>query len=218
MDADGVAPSWSGNRGSGTQTGIDPWFLRKLMNIIEMEQTLLSERLSPISCAERRNSASPTSRSAHSLTLLPERVRELRRSWGIRPVYKMVDTCAGEFDAATPYFYSTYGQENEALPQGGRRSLVIGSGPIRIGQGIEFDFCSVQAAHALQRAGYSAIIDDSDPETVSTDFDTSDRLYFEPLDEEAVRDILDNETVDDDVPAVDRAVRRPDRHQYGRCP
>jgi carbamoyl-phosphate synthase large subunit len=116
--------------------------------------------------------------------------------WHIRPVYKMVDTCAAEFDAATPYFYSTYEQENEAEPEPGRKALVIGSGPIRIGQGIEFDYCSVHAVWALQEAGYRALIANSNPETVSTDFDTSDRLYFEPLDEEAVRDILDNEAGD----------------------
>jgi carbamoyl-phosphate synthase large subunit len=124
---------------------------------------------------------------------LPERVRQRRLELGIRPVYKMVDTCAAEFDAATPYFYSTYEEENEAERLAGDKALVIGSGPIRIGQGIEFDYCSVHAAWALQEAGYRAIIANSNPETVSTDFDTSDRLYFEPLDEESVRDILDNE-------------------------
>ncbi|MCH7812059.1 MAG: carbamoyl-phosphate synthase large subunit, partial [Chloroflexi bacterium] len=108
--------------------------------------------------------------------------------------YKMVDTCAAEFDAATPYFYSTYEEENEAAPLAGKKALVIGSGPIRIGQGIEFDYCSVHAVWALQDAGYRALIANSNPETVSTDFDTSDRLYFEPLDEESVRDILDNES------------------------
>jgi carbamoyl-phosphate synthase large subunit len=108
----------------------------------------------------------------------------------------MVDTCAAEFDAATPYFYSTYEQENEALPEPGKKALVIGSGPIRIGQGIEFDYCSVHAAWALDKAGYRSIMVNSNPETVSTDFDTSDRLYFEPLDEESIRDILANEAGD----------------------
>ena len=122
-----------------------------------------------------------------------ERIREQRLAWGIKPVYKMVDTCAAEFDAVTPYFYSTYEDENEAEPQPGKRALVIGSGPIRIGQGIEFDYASVKAAQALRAAGWGAVMANSNPETVSTDFDTSDRLYFEPLDEEAVRDILENE-------------------------
>jgi carbamoyl-phosphate synthase large subunit len=182
-------------------TGIEPWFLRKLMNIVEMEQTLLSERLTP-ELLRRAKRLGFSDRQIGTLAdSLPERVRELRLSWGIRPVYKMVDTCAGEFDAATPYFYSTYEDENEAMPEAGNRSLVVGSGPIRIGQGIEFDFCSVQAAHALRRAGHRAIMANSNPETVSTDFDTSDRLYFEPLDEEGIRDILDNETIEENIPS-----------------
>ena len=107
----------------------------------------------------------------------------------------MVDTCAAEFDAETPYFYSTYESENEAAPLPDKKAVVIGSGPIRIGQGIEFDYCSVHSAWALQEAGIKSIIVNSNPETVSTDFDTSDRLYFEPLDEESMRDILENEGV-----------------------
>jgi len=110
----------------------------------------------------------------------------------------MVDTCAAEFDAATPYFYSTYDEENEAEPIQGNRALVIGSGPIRIGQGIEFDYCSVHSAWALQEAGFKSIMVNSNPETVSTDFDTSDRLYFEALDEESLRDILENESRNDE--------------------
>jgi carbamoyl-phosphate synthase large subunit len=124
---------------------------------------------------------------------LPEQVRQMRHEWGIRPVYKMVDTCAAEFDAATPYFYSTYELENEAVPSPVKKALVIGSGPIRIAQGIEFDYCSVHSSWALQKAGYQSIMANSNPETVSTDFDTSDRLYFEPLDQESIRDILENE-------------------------
>ena len=107
----------------------------------------------------------------------------------------MVDTCAGEFEAETPYFYSTYEQENEALPLEGPKVVVIGSGPIRIGQGIEFDYCSVHASQALRNSGIQSIMVNSNPETVSTDFDSSDRLYFEPLDSESVMDIIENETV-----------------------
>jgi len=125
-------------------------------------------------------------------------VRQLRHDWDIRPVYKMVDTCAAEFDAATPYFYSTYEQENEAASIRASKAVVIGSGPIRIGQGIEFDYCSVHSAWALQQAGYKSIMVNSNPETVSTDFDTSDRLYFEALDEESLRDILENEGANGD--------------------
>ncbi|CAI8046964.1 Carbamoyl-phosphate synthase large chain [Geodia barretti] len=130
--------------------------------------------------------------------MLPEQVRNLRRQWGLRPVYKTVDTCAAEFEATTPYYYSTYDEENEAEPLPGKKALVIGSGPIRIGQGIEFDYCSVHAAWALSESGVRSIMVNSNPETVSTDFDSSDRLYFEPLDEESVRDIIDNETGDED--------------------
>jgi len=127
-------------------------------------------------------------------------VRQLRHDWHIRPVYKMVDTCAAEFDAGTPYFYSTYEAENEAEPYQENKAVVIGSGPIRIGQGIEFDYCSVHSAWALQEAGYKSIMVNSNPETVSTDFDTSDRLYFEALDEESLRDILENEGGGNDTP------------------
>ena len=109
----------------------------------------------------------------------------------------MVDTCAAEFEAETPYFYSTYEQENEASPLEGPKSIVIGSGPIRIGQGIEFDYCSVHAAWALEEEGFSSIMVNSNPETVSTDFDTSSMLYFEPLDQESLRDILENEGVNE---------------------
>jgi len=175
------------------QTGVDLWFLHKLNNIIEMEKRLLAEPLTPELLRSAKRMGFSDKQIATLGDRLPEQVRDLRDQWGIRPVYKMVDTCAAEFDAATPYFYSTYEQENEALPEPGKKALVIGSGPIRIGQGIEFDYCSVHAAWALDEAGYKSIMANSNPETVSTDFDTSDRLYFEPLDEESVRDILENE-------------------------
>jgi carbamoyl-phosphate synthase large subunit len=175
------------------QTGVDLWFLRKLANIVAMEKRLLSESLTPDLLRRAKRMGFSDAQIGTLADRLPEQVRALRRDWGIRPVYKMVDTCAAEFDAATPYFYSTYEDENEAPPEPGKRALVIGSGPIRIGQGIEFDYCSVHASWALERAGYRSVMANSNPETVSTDFDTSDRLYFEPLDEEAVRDILENE-------------------------
>ncbi len=181
-------------------TGIDPWFARSLALIVAMERRLLSEDLSPALMRQAKRNGFSDAQIATLCDSLPDRVREQRKEWGIKPVYKMVDTCAGEFEAITPYFYSTYEQENEALSIGGGasrqpRALVIGSGPIRIGQGIEFDYSSVHAAWALQAAGYKAIMANSNPETVSTDFDTSDRLYFEPLDEEGIRDILENEAV-----------------------
>jgi carbamoyl-phosphate synthase large subunit len=129
-------------------------------------------------------------------------IRELRHRWGVLPSYKMVDTCAAEFEAQTPYFYSTYETENEAAPLPGSGAVVLGSGPIRIGQGIEFDYCSVRAALELRAAGVGSILVNSNPETVSTDFDTSDRLYFEPLDVESVLDILENESGEGDPPPV----------------
>jgi carbamoyl-phosphate synthase large subunit len=175
-------------------TKIDLWFLDKLQNIINMEKTLLSESLTPDLLWQAKRLGFGDSQIGTLADRLPEQVRQLRYSWHIRPVYKMVDTCAAEFDAATPYFYSSYEQENEALPENVKKAVVIGSGPIRIGQGIEFDYCSVHAARALQDAGYKSIMINSNPETVSTDFDTSDRLYFEALDEESVRDILENES------------------------
>jgi carbamoyl-phosphate synthase large subunit len=174
-------------------TKIDLWFLEKLQNIINMEKTLLAQSLTPELVWQAKRLGFSDEQIGTLADRLPEQVRQLRYSWNIRPIYKMVDTCAAEFDAATPYFYSTYEQENEALAENVAKAVVIGSGPIRIGQGIEFDYCSVHSAWALQGAGYKSIMINSNPETVSTDFDTSDRLYFEALDEESVRDILENE-------------------------
>ncbi len=182
--------------------GIDPWFIERLRNIVEMEKRLLNEPLHPDLLLAAKRYGFSDEMVGQLADRLPEQIRALRHEWGIRPVYKMVDTCAAEFDAVTPYFYSTYETENEAVTEGGAAAVVIGSGPIRIGQGIEFDYASVHAAWALQAAGLRSVMVNSNPETVSTDFDTSDRLYFEPLDEEAVRDIIENEGGDcDELPA-----------------
>jgi carbamoyl-phosphate synthase large subunit len=178
------------------RSGIDPWFIERFARIVAMERRLLAEDLTPQLLRDAKRLGFGDAQIGTLADRLPEQVRSLREQWDIRPAYKMVDTCAAEFDAVTPYFYSTYEDENEALPSDGEKMLVIGSGPIRIGQGIEFDYCSVQAAWALQAAGVQAILANSNPETVSTDFDTSDRLYFEPLDEESVRDLLENEAGD----------------------
>jgi len=175
------------------RTAIDPWFTHKFQNIVDMEKRLLSEPLKPEILLEAKRFGFSDEQIGTLADRLPEQVRQIRQTWQIRPVYKMVDTCAGEFDAETPYFYSTYEKENEAEPLEGRKAVVIGSGPIRIGQGIEFDYCCVHSAWALQEAGVKSILINSNPETVSTDFDTSNRLYFEALDEESVRDILENE-------------------------
>jgi carbamoyl-phosphate synthase large subunit len=175
-------------------TGIDPWFIYKLLNIVQMEKLLLSEPLTPELMWQAKRLGFSDEQISTLSDRLPEQVRQLRRDWQICPVYKMVDTCAAEFDAETPYFYSAYEKENEAEPLKGKKAVVIGSGPIRIGQGIEFDYCSVHSAWALQEADIKSIMVNSNPETVSTDFDTSDRLYFEALDEESLRDILENES------------------------
>jgi carbamoyl-phosphate synthase large subunit len=175
------------------KTNIDLWFLDKMVNIINMEKQLLSQPLTPDFLRAAKKLGFSDEMIGTLADRLPEQVREMRQEWKIRPVYKMVDTCAAEFDAATPYFYSTYESENEAIATDRKKAVVIGSGPIRIGQGIEFDYCSVHAARALKEAGYQSIMINSNPETVSTDFDTSDRLYFESLDEESIRDILENE-------------------------
>jgi carbamoyl-phosphate synthase large subunit len=174
--------------------GIDCWFLDKLLNIVELEVRIEAGPLKPDLLWKAKQagfSDESIGKLSHETTTA---IRSMRDQLGMRPVYKMVDTCAGEFAAATPYFYSTYEEEDEAIPLTGDRALVVGSGPIRIGQGIEFDYCSVQAAHALHDAGVASIMVNSNPETVSTDFDASDRLYFEPLDAESVHEILRHET------------------------
>ena len=183
-----------------TQTGIDRWFLSKLRNIVLMEQRLASHAPTPelLRAAKQMGFsdaqiAQLRASSGQEQLITAADVRAQRERWGVRPTYKMVDTCAAEFAAQTPYFYATYEQENEAEALPGAKAVVLGSGPIRIGQGIEFDYCSVRAAQALRAAGVRSIMVNSNPETVSTDFDMSDRLYFEPLDEESVLAILRNE-------------------------
>ena len=183
-------------------TGIDPWFTRAFENIVHMEGRLLGETLTQHLLWQAKRLGFGDDRIGLLTDRTHEQIRSMRRQWEIRPVYKMVDTCAAEFEAQTPYFYSTYEEENEAEPLPASKAVVVGSGPIRIGQGIEFDYCSVHAAWALQREGIKSILVNSNPETVSTDFDTSDRLYFEPLDEESVRDIIENEV----TPSLDNSV------------
>ncbi len=185
---------------------IDNWFLYKLRGLVELEQQLQTEEITPelLWRAKRAGYSDETiGRLARSNAAA---IREQREDAGMFPVYKMVDTCAGEFAAATPYFYSTYELEDEALPIRRERAVVIGSGPIRIGQGIEFDYSAVQAASALQDGGVASIMINSNPETVSTDFDASDRLYFEPLDTESVSEILrhesDSDEIGSDVPVI----------------
>jgi carbamoyl-phosphate synthase large subunit len=178
-------------------SNIDRWFIEKIKGIIEMEEKLKDakgdrEKLMSLLLPAKRMGFSDRWIS-ELVSMSEDDVKNLREERGIKPVYKMVDTCAGEFEAQTPYFYSTYERENESKKTGRRNVVVLGSGPIRIGQGIEFDYCSVHCVWALQKEGYEAIIINNNPETVSTDFDTSDKLYFEPLTLEDVLNIVENE-------------------------
>ena len=178
----------------GDATRINRFFLRKMARIVGFAEDELQGKTPTPDLLRRAKRLGFADSDIATLTgMLPADVRRLRQQWSIRPVYKMVDTCAAEFEAVTPYFYSTYEQENEALPIEGPKAVIIGSGPIRIGQGIEFDCCCVQAAMALRDRGVAPIMVNSNPETVSTDFDASARLYFDPLDEESIASVLENE-------------------------
>ncbi len=178
-------------------TKIDLWFIDKIAVLTEMEAALESGPLTPQLLREAKRLEFPDSVIARLTGMEEKQVRLMRRQEQIHPVYKMVDTCAAEFAATTPYYYSVYGGENEAVETKGRKKvLVLGSGPIRIGQGIEFDYCSVHATWAFSRAGYETIIVNNNPETVSTDFDIADKLYFEPLTAEDVEAIVELEKPD----------------------
>ncbi len=176
---------------------IDPFFSKKIKNIVDMEAKIADcGGISGVSnnlLLEAKQMGFADKTIAELLNATEDDVRSARKAAGILPAYKMVDTCAAEFEAITPYFYSTYDDEDEATPTENRKIVVLGSGPIRIGQGIEFDYCSVHSVWALQQEGYETVIINNNPETVSTDFDTSDRLYFEPLLPEDVLNILDKE-------------------------
>ncbi|RAP26532.1 Carbamoyl-phosphate synthase large chain [Brevibacillus laterosporus] len=174
-------------------TKIDLFFLHKFWNIVAYETTLAESGLTQEALYEAKRLGFTDRKIAECTGQKEEEVYNLRTQWGMKPVYKMVDTCAAEFEAQTPYYYSTYEQENEFVDTGKKRVIVLGSGPIRIGQGIEFDYSTVHAVWALKEAGYEAIIVNNNPETVSTDFNTSDRLYFEPLYLEDVMHIIDQE-------------------------
>jgi carbamoyl-phosphate synthase large subunit len=174
-------------------TGIDHFFLNKILKIVTMEKELQIRPLEPelMLAAKKIGFADQTIAELSGRKL--EEVRELRKQRQVVPCYKMVDTCAAEFEAVTPYYYSVYAQEDEVSVSRKRKVMVLGSGPIRIGQGVEFDYCSVHSVWALREMGLESIIVNNNPETVSTDFDTSDRLYFEPLTPEDVMNIIDKE-------------------------
>jgi carbamoyl-phosphate synthase large subunit len=174
-------------------TFIDPWFLAQIEDLVRREQTLKGRNLSDLNAADLRElkrRGFSDRRLARLLGTDQHAVRALRQALGVRPVYKRVDTCAAEFATKTAYMYSTYEEECEAEPTGRKKIMVLGGGPNRIGQGIEFDYCCVHAALAMREAGFETIMVNCNPETVSTDYDTSDRLYFEPLTLEDVLEIV----------------------------
>lgn len=178
-------------------TKIDEWFIDKIAHIVEMEKKLMYEPLDADLLREAKRMEFPDCVIADLNRRSEREVRRLRHQWKILPAYQMVDTCAAEFAAETPYYYSVYGCKNEAQRTAGKKKvLVLGSGPIRIGQGIEFDFCSVHCTWAFAKEGYETIIINNNPETVSTDFDIADKLYFEPLTAEDVEGIVELEKPD----------------------
>jgi len=174
-------------------TKIDRFFLRKIHNIVDMEQLIKKGPMTKELMLKAKKMGFADVTIGEYIGKKGLEVREMRKAWGIIPTYKMVDTCAAEFDAATPYYYSTYGTEDEVGESTKKKAIVLGSGPIRIGQGVEFDYCSVHSVWALKELGYETIIINNNPETVSTDFDTADRLYFEPLTIEDVLNVIDRE-------------------------
>ena len=196
--ADAIRRGWPNER-LFAATFIDPWFLDQIRELVEEEAELNRIRLEDVTESGLRRWKALGFSDARVAGLVgcgePE-VRRRRLALGVRPVFKKVDTCAAEFEAATPYFYSTYEQENESLRTPARKAVILGSGPNRIGQGIEFDYCCVHASMALRDAGWESIMVNCNPETVSTDYDISDRLYFEPITFEDVMEIIDHERPD----------------------
>ncbi|MCP4741587.1 MAG: carbamoyl-phosphate synthase large subunit, partial [Actinomycetales bacterium] len=172
-------------------TQIDPWFLENMRIIVEEGNDLAN-----LDLRRAKKLGFSDVQIAHARGISQDDVRAERKEKGIIPTYRLVDTCAAEFEAATPYYYSTYGDENEARESDAKKIVILGGGPNRIGQGIEFDYCCVHASFALRELGYESVMVNSNPETVSTDYDTSDKLYFEPLTLEDVLNICDQEKPD----------------------
>jgi carbamoyl-phosphate synthase large subunit len=177
-------------------TGIDPWFLDKMADLLQTEKFLKRTSLKSLTKEEMyaiKRQGFSDRQIAFATKTTEDEVRVYRQQLGVKPVYKLVDTCAAEFEAVTPYYYSTYEEESEVRPSEKRKVMILGGGPNRIGQGIEFDFCCCHASFALRAQGFETIMVNSNPETVSTDYDTSDRLYFEPLTKEDVLNIIEAE-------------------------
>ncbi len=176
-------------------SAIDPWFLDNIQELVEEEQAFRKDPAN-IPLRKAKKLGFSDRQLAHIAGTTEDAIRDKRKSQGVVPTYRLVDTCAAEFEAATPYFYSTYGDEDETRKGTGRKVMILGGGPNRIGQGIEFDYCCVHAAFALKEEGYETIMVNSNPETVSTDYDTSDKLFFEPLTLEDVLNIYEREKCD----------------------
>ena len=177
-------------------TKVDPWFLQGLQHIVDLEKRLAQETMTPALLHEAEAMGFIDEEIMDLSGIDAQALQQYRDAHGIFPVFKMVDTCSGEFEAATPYYYSCYEAENENRISDGKKVLVIGSGPIRIGQGIEFDYCCVHGVWALDEAGYQSIMMNNNPETVSTDFDTADKLYFETLHVDDVMNVIRQENPD----------------------
>jgi len=179
------------------ETGIDYYFLSVFLHLIHLENEIKEKELDTAFLKKLKLYGFSDEAIAYWKNKTEETIRSLRKEWNIQATYKMVDTCAAEFEARTNYFYSTYFGENEAIPKKEKKkALVIGSGPIRIGQGVEFDYSAVHCIHTLQKLGYEAIMINNNPETVSTDYETADRLYFEPLTVEHILNVIENEEID----------------------
>jgi carbamoyl-phosphate synthase large subunit len=181
------------------ESKIDPWFLIQIQELIQLENQISSYKLNDLDAAillKYKKKGFSDERLAELMGVTQKQIRDLRNQFKVKPVYKRVDTCAAEFETSTAYLYSSYDQECEALPTNNQKIMILGGGPNRIGQGIEFDYCCVHAAYALREEGYETIMVNCNPETVSTDYDTSDRLYFEPVTLEDVLEIVDIEKPD----------------------
>ena len=181
------------------ESKIDPWFLIQIQELIQLENQISSYKFNDLDAAillKYKKKGFSDERLAELMGVTQKQIRDLRNQFKVKPVYKRVDTCAAEFETSTAYLYSSYDQECEALPTNNQKIMILGGGPNRIGQGIEFDYCCVHAAYALREEGYETIMVNCNPETVSTDYDTSDRLYFEPVTLEDVLEIVDIEKPD----------------------
>jgi carbamoyl-phosphate synthase large subunit len=177
-------------------TNIDPWFLDKMEELLQTEKLLKRTQLAALTKEQMwdiKRQGFSDRQIAYATKTTEDEVRQYRQQLGVVPAYKLVDTCAAEFEAMTPYYYSTYEEESEVFPSDRRKVMILGGGPNRIGQGIEFDYCCCHASYALRKDGFETIMVNSNPETVSTDYDTSDRLYFEPLTKEDVLNIIEAE-------------------------